>query len=289
MRKQHITPYIFIAPATVVFIVFYIYPLVYMGYLSFHSWNFIRAEKPFVGLENYISIFSDSMFYETVWNTLKYACITVALIVIIAIPLAIWINQKGRIFTATQGAVFSPHIISLVSVSMVWMWIMDVDYGLLNWVVSLFGIKSVGWLTNPNVAMYSLIFVSVWKNLGYYTLIIIAALQSIPKDLYEAAAIDKASKWRVFSKITFPMLTPTIFFISIIALINSIQVFETIDIMTGGGPINSTTTLVYYLYDEGFKHFHLGTASAAGMVLLFILMLLTILYFKVLSKRVHYQ
>ncbi|MBS4190611.1 sugar ABC transporter permease [Bacillus sp. FJAT-49705] len=289
MRKHQITPYIFIAPAILVFSVFYIYPLMYMGYLSFHSWNFISVEKPFVGLDNYIRIFSDPIFYETVWNTLKYAFFTVALIVIIAIPLAIWLNQKGRIFTAAQGAVFSPHIISLVSVSMIWMWIMDVDYGLLNWIVSLFGVKSVGWLTNPNVAMYSLIFVSVWKSLGYYTLIIIAALQSIPKDLYEAAAIDKASKWRVFSKITFPMLTPTIFFISIIALINSIQVFETIDIMTGGGPINSTTTLVYYIYEEGFNNFHLGTASAAGMVLLFILMLLTILYFKVLSNRVHYQ
>lgn len=289
MNKHRLTPYMLIAPSILVFIVFFIYPLLYMGYLSFHSWNFISPKKPFVGFDNYIRIFSDPIFYETVWNTLQYAFITVALIVIIAIPLAIWLNQNGRFFTATQGALFSPHIISLVSVSMIWMWIMDVDYGLLNWGVSLFGVKSVGWLTNPNVAIYSLIFVSVWKNLGYYTLIIIAALQSIPKDLYEAAAIDKASKWRVFSKITLPMLTPSIFFISIIALINSIQVFETINIMTGGGPINSTTTLVYYIYEQGFQHFHLGTASAAGMVLLFILMLLTILYFKVLSNRVHYQ
>lgn len=289
MKKTKVWPYVFIFPAMLIFIIFSIYPLIYMGYLSFHDWNFISPEKPFVGLDNYIHIFSDSNFYEIIWNTLEYAFWTVALIVGISVPIAVWINNKGWMYRFTQGAIFSPHIVSLVSVSMIWMWIMDVDYGLLNWVLSLFGIEAVEWLSNPDVALYSLVFVSVWKSIGFYTLIIIASLQSIPKDIYEAASLDKASKMKIFMKITLPMLTPTIFFISIIALINSVQVFETVDIMTGGGPVNSTTTLVYYIYREGFVHFNLGNASAAGMVLLGILLVLTVIYFKVLSKRVHYQ
>lgn len=289
MKGIKVWPYIFIFPALLIFIVFSIYPLIYMGYLSFHDWNFISPEKSFVGLDNYIHIFNDPNFFEIIWNTLEYAFWTVFMIVGISVPIAVWVNNKGWIYRLTQAAIFSPYIVSLVSVSMVWMWIMDEDYGLLNWILSLFGINAVQWLADPDVALYSLVFVSVWKSIGFYTLIIIAALQSIPKDIYEAASLDNAPKWKVFSKITLPMLTPTIFFITIIALINSVQVFETIDIMTGGGPANATTTLVYYIYREGFVHFNLGNASAAGMVLLVILLVLTIIYFRVMSKRVHYQ
>lgn len=289
MNRNLIRPYLMIAPALIVFILFFLYPIGYMIFLSFHDWNFISPEKRFVGLENFKRLLTDPIFLEVIRNSLVYTFLSVFFTITISLALSLWLNKKGWIYSFVQGAVFSPHIISLVSVAMLWMWIMDADYGLLNWFVTLLGFEKVPWLTDPGIALISLVIVSVWKSVGYYTLIFIAGLQSIPKNLYEAAALDKASKWREFTKITFPMLTPTLFFLTIIGLINSIQVFETISIMTAGGPVNSTKTLVYYIYENGFKFFKLGNASAAGVILLIILTVLTLIYFKVLSKKVHYQ
>lgn len=166
---------------------------------------------------------------------------------------------------------------------------MDPTNGVLNVVVSWFGAEGIGWLTNPQIALYSLIIVTVWKGVGYYTIIVIAALAAVPKTLYEAAALDRASAWRTFTRITVPAITPTIYFVIIINIINAIQTFETINIMTQGGPINSTTTLVYYIYEEGFLNFDIGPASAAGMILLGILMILTYFYFRLLGRKVQYE
>lgn len=166
---------------------------------------------------------------------------------------------------------------------------MDADYGLLNWFLNLVGIGSIAWLTSPDYALASLILVAVWKGIGFNTLVFIAGLQSIPRDLYEAAELDHTPAWRRFLRITVPMLSPTLFFLTIIGVINSFQVFETINLMTAGGPINSTNTFVYYIYQNGFQFFKIGYASAAGVILLIILSVLTVIYFKVLSKRVHYR
>ncbi|MBP2079595.1 carbohydrate ABC transporter permease [Oceanobacillus polygoni] len=289
MRSVKWRPYLFVAPAIIVFLVFFIQPIFYMIYLSFHDWNFISPDKTFVGLGNFKELLSDPMFLEVIRNTLMYTFFTVLFSISIALLMSIWLNKQGWMYSFVQGAVFSPHIISLVSIAMLWMWIMDADYGLLNWVLSLVGLEKVPWLTDPNTALSSLIIIAVWKNIGYFTLIIIAGLQSIPKHLYEAAALDRTPPWRRFAKITFPMLSPSLFFLTIIGILDSIKVFETISIITKGGPLNSTNTLVYYIYENGFIFFKIGYASAAGVILLVILSILTLLYFKVLSKRVHYQ
>ena len=289
MRSAKWRPYFFVAPAIIVFLVFFIQPIFYMIYLSFHDWNFISPDKTFVGLGNFKDLLSDPMFLEVIRNTLMYTFFTVLFSISLALLMSIWLNKQGWMYSFVQGAVFSPHIISLVSIAMLWMWIMDADYGLLNWVLSLVGLEKVPWLTDPNTALSSLIIIAVWKNIGYFTLIIIAGLQSIPKHLYEAAALDRTPPWRRFVKITFPMLSPSLFFLTIIGILDSIKVFETISIITKGGPLNSTNTLVYYIYENGFIFFKIGYASAAGVILLVILSILTLLYFKVLSKRVHYQ
>jgi len=289
VSRDFLRPYIMIAPALIVFLLFFLFPIGYMIYLSFHEWNFISPEKTYVGLKNFKRLVADPLFLEVIRNSLVYTFLSVFLTITISLALSLWLNKKGWIYSFIQGAVFSPHIISLVSVSMLWMWMMDADYGLLNWFVEKLGFEKVPWLTDPKFALISLVIVSVWKSVGYYTLIFIAGLQSIPKNLYEAASLDKTPKWRVLTKITLPMLSPTLFFLTIIGLINSIQVFETINIMTGGGPVNSTKTLVYYIYENGFVFFKLGNASAAGVILLIILTILTLIYFKVLSKKVHYQ
>ncbi|WP_339226096.1 sugar ABC transporter permease [Oceanobacillus sp. FSL K6-2867] len=289
MRLAKWRPYLLVAPAIIVFIVFFIQPIFYMIYLSFHDWNFISPDKTFVGLGNFKELLADTMFLEVIRNTLMYTFFTVLFSISISLLMSIWLNKQGWMYSFVQGAVFSPHIISLVSIAMLWMWIMDADYGLLNWILSLVGLEKVPWLTDPKTALPSLIIIAVWKNIGYFTLIIIAGLQSIPKHLYEAAALDRTPSWRRFAKITFPMLSPSLFFLTIIGILDSIKVFETISIITKGGPLNSTNTLVYYIYENGFIFFKIGYASAAGVILLVILSILTLLYFKVLSKKVHYQ
>ncbi len=285
----NIRPYAMIFPAILVFGLFFIYPIGYMIFLSFHDWNFVSPAKEFVGAENFSYLLNDRDFREVISNSFFYTFFTVFLTIGLSLLLALWLNRKGALYSFMQASIFSPHIISLVSVSMLWMWIMDSDYGLLNWVLNLVGIESVAWLTSPDYALSSLILVAVWKGIGFNTLVFIAGLQSIPKDLYEAAELDHTPPWRRFMKITVPMLSPTLFFLTIIGIINSFQVFETINLMTGGGPVNSTNTFVYYIYQYGFQFFKIGYASAAGVILLITLSVLTVIYFQVLSKRVHYR
>ncbi|WP_240033941.1 carbohydrate ABC transporter permease [Planococcus salinus] len=282
-------PYAMISPAILVFCLFFIYPIGYMVYLSFHDWNFVSPTKEFIGTANFTYLLSNLEFREVIVNSFIYTFFTVFLTIGISLLLALWLNRGGAIYSFLQASIFSPHITSLVSVSMLWMWIMDADYGLLNWALNLIGIESIPWLTSPDYALTSLIMVAVWKGIGFNTLVFIAGLQSIPKDLYEAAELDHTPPWRRFLRITVPMLSPTLFFLTIIGIINSFQVFETINLMTEGGPINSTNTFVYYIYQYGFQFFKIGYASAAGVILLVILSVLTVIYFKVLSKKVHYR
>lgn len=289
MVMSKIRPYLMVAPAITIFCLFFIYPIGYMIYLSVHEWNFVSIEKTFVGNSNFKTLFSEREFIEVMQNTFTYTALTVSMTIVISLLLALWLNRQGAVYGFVQGAIFSPHIISLVSVSMLWMWLMDTDYGLLNWFLSLFGISNVPWLTDPSTSLLSLVIVAVWKGIGFNTLIFIAGLQSIPKDMYEAAELDEASKASTFFKLTLPMLSPTLFFLTIISLIGSFQVFETISIMTKGGPINSTNTFVYYIYEYGFRFFKIGYASAAGVLLLLIVSFLTIVYFRLLSQRVHYR
>jgi sn-glycerol 3-phosphate transport system permease protein len=278
-----------IVPAIVIFIAFYIYPIFYMFYLSTTQWDLLSPTKPFVGLQNFIDLAHDQLFLQVLNNSLIYTVLSVAINMILALVLAIWMNRPGFFSSMLQGTVFSPYIISMVSVAMLWMWIMDPQYGLLNVILEFVGLPKLQWLKDPHTSLLSLILVSVWKHVGFYSLIILAGLQSIPKEIYEAADLDKTPWWRTFYKITVPMLSPTLFFLTIIGTINSFQVFETISIMTQGGPINSTNTLVYYIYENGFQFFKIGYASAAGVVLLIIISVLTILHFKFLERRVHYR
>ncbi|NGP44881.1 sugar ABC transporter permease [Bacillaceae bacterium SIJ1] len=286
---QRLRPYVMIAPAVCIFLLFFIYPIFYMMYLSFFDWNFVSPDKDFVGVSNFTTLAGDEEFRQVFRNSLIYMAAVVALTISLSLLLALWLNQKARIYGFVQGAVFSPHIISLVSVALLWMWLMDTDHGLLNWVLGLFGLPKVDWLTSPDMALWSLILVAVWKGLGFNALVFIAGLQSIPPDMYEAAALDESGPVRTFFKITLPMLSPTLFFLTVINMIGSFQVFESISIMTQGGPINSTNTLVYYIYEYGFRFFKIGYASAAGVILLVMLAILTIAYFKLMERKVHYR
>jgi sn-glycerol 3-phosphate transport system permease protein len=284
-----IRPYAMVAPSILVFLFFFIYPIFYMIYLSLHDWNFVSVNKTFVGADNFKELFDDEEFLQVVRNTFTYTLFTVSLTIVLALLIALWVNRQGTLYGVMQGIIFSPHIISLVSVSMLWMWLMDPQYGLLNWLLGSMGLPTLQWLSDPKSALFSLVIVAVWKSVGFNALVFIAGLQSISRQIYEAAALDEAGRLATFFKLTLPMLSPTLFFLVITNLIGSFQVFETISIMTDGGPVNSTSTLVFYIYQYGFRFFKIGYASAAGVVLLVIIALLTILYFKLLSRKVHYR
>ncbi|MBQ4529186.1 MAG: sugar ABC transporter permease [Lachnospiraceae bacterium] len=283
---KKILPYLMIAPAMVTSIVFLVYPIIYMFYLSFYNWNMI-GNKKFIGFDNYVSLFSDPEFMQVLINTCKFTFWTVAGFIILGLGLSLWLKSNTKINRFLQGIIFTPYVLPMVSIAFVWMWIMDTDLGLLNYVLDIFGIDKVKWLADPNVAMYSLIIVNIWKSAGYYALIFLSALQSIPKYLYEAAELDKSQPITTFFKVTLPMLSPTLFFLTLTAIISSFKVFETVNVMTDG--LNNTTTIVYYIYQYGFRYYKIGYASAVGVILMLIVSVLTIIYFAVLQKKVHYQ
>ncbi|QJC51090.1 sugar ABC transporter permease [Paenibacillus albicereus] len=287
--RDKLRPYGMVAPAILIFSVFFLYPIFYMLYLSLFEWNFVSPDKAFVGLGNFRELLADSDFRQVLSNTTVYTALTVLLTTTLSLALALWLNRAGWFHGFVQGAIFTPHIISLVSISLLWSWLMDPEYGLLNWFIGLAGFGPSQWLSHPSTSLLSLVLVAVWKGLGYNTLVFIAGLQSIPRDLFEAASLDRSRPLTTFRRIILPMLSPTIFFLVIINLIGSFQVFETIAIMTQGGPVNSTNTLVYYIYENGFRFFKIGYASAAGVILLAVVGALTLAYFRLLSSKVHYR
>lgn len=282
-------PYLFLAPSLAIFLLFDIWPLFYSLYLSFMEWNLISPTKSFVGLENYQTIFTEDEFRRALINTVVYTAGRVFISLAIALLLALMVNTQKRWARWVQAAIFSPHVISMVSVSLLWLWLMDPTGGLLNYLLGQVGIPPLKWLNASATALLSLILVAVWKVIGYDMVIFVAGLQSIPNELYEAARIDGASGPRQFWHITLPMLSPTIFFLSVTSVITSFQVFDVIKVMTGGGPGDSTNVLVYYIYQYGFRFFKLGIASAASLVLLLLVLALTLLQFKYFERKVHYN
>lgn len=289
MEIKKIRPYGMVAPALIIFLVFSIYPIGYMIYLSFHNWDLINPVKQFVGMNNFKDLINDALFLQVIRNSIVYMIVTVLGSIILGTLLAVFLNKDTRISRILQSVTFAPYVISMVSVAFIWQWIMDADYGLLNYFLNFFGISNIDWLNNTSIAIFSLAVISIWKSLGYNALIILAALKSVPKYIYEAAQIDDTKPMKVFFKITLPMISPSLFFLTIMNIISSFKVFETISLITAGGPMNSTNTLVYYIYEYGFKYNKIGYASAAGVILFLILGVITIFYFKVLSRKVHYR
>jgi sn-glycerol 3-phosphate transport system permease protein len=289
-RWEKLRPYAYVAPALLFFIVFFFYPIGYVIYLSFHDWSLLNLEeKEWVGFANFTDLFQEQDFHQVIVNTTVFTVLTVALGIGLAFLLALWLNRKAKIYGIIQGTIFSPHIISLVSVSMLWMWMMDPQYGLLNAGLEAIGLPAYEWLSDTKSALLSLVLVSVWKVVGYNTIVFIAGLQSIPRDIYEAAELDRSPRLKTLYRITVPMLSPTIFFLLVINTISSFQVFDTIAIMTQGGPVNSTNMLVYYIYEQGMDFFNGGLASAASVLLLALVGLLTLTHFAFMSRRVHYR
>ncbi len=290
-RQERLKGYLLAAPAVVLLFIFTVYPLCYLIYRSLFGGNLITKDPKFVGLENYTSLLESKDFHQVLSNTLIYTAVTVVLTMVLAVVIAAWLNSKKnrRLNELVQTCIFTPHIISMVSVSTLFLWLMDSKNGLLNILLNALGFESFPFLASPDTALFSVALVTIWKGLGYYVLLIMAALQNIPTSVYEAAEMDDTPALKTFFKITLPMISPTILFTSVVATIASFKVFDSISVMTGGGPLNSTNTLVYYIYEYAFRYGKPGQACAAGVILLVFVCVITYVQFQVSKTRVHYQ
>ncbi|MCQ2957519.1 MAG: sugar ABC transporter permease [Candidatus Gastranaerophilales bacterium] len=259
--------------------VFFFIPFFESFYISMLDYSNDIYNPDFVGITNYITLFHSSIFWKTMWNTVIYLVVAVPLLVILPLIIAIVINQKLRGITFYRVSIYLPVVVSIVVAGIAWKWLYA-DSGILNYFVTLLGFDKIGWLTDPKYSLYSVILVTVWKGLGYYMMIYLAALTSVPTDLYEAADIDGANLLQKHLTVTIPHLLPAIALVSIISSISAMKVFVEIYVMTQGGPLNSSMTVVYYIYQKAFENLDLGYASACGVVLMVIIMAISVLNIK---------
>ena len=244
--------------------------------LSFLDYSTNIYKPEFIGLENYIKLLHNPIFYKVLWNTFIYLFVAVPILAIFPLFLAVLINQKIRGVTLYKILIYLPVIVSIVVAAIAFKWLYA-DQGILNYAVTSLGFKSIGWLTDPNYALYSVIIVTIWKGIGYYMIIYLAALMSVPNELYEACDIDGASFLTKHLTVTIPHIMPTIALVTTISAISAMKVFAEIYVMTKGGPLNSSKTIVYYIYERAFENLDLGFASAMAVVLLIIVMLFSLI------------
>ncbi|WP_299744374.1 carbohydrate ABC transporter permease [uncultured Rossellomorea sp.] len=285
MRNHPLTPFLFLIPGVIILGAFIFYPMLNAIWLSFTNYNIV-TEAEFIGLENYKELFSDALFWKVLGQTLLYLLIVVPALVILPIFLAILVNQQVKGIGFFRSAYYVPVVTSMVVVGIAWKWVYA-DKGILNYILESVGLISepVNWLTSTSTSIFAVMVVTIWKGLGYYMVIYLAGLQSISDDLYEAADIDGASKWKQIWHITIPLLMPSIMIVTIMSSISAMKVFEEIYVMTGGGPLNSSKTLVFYIYEEAFDKLQMGYASAAGVILFIITLIFSVINIKFMSKK----
>lgn len=279
--------YALVGPSLALFGLVYLYPVAYSAYVSVFEWD-LMTPKRYVGLANYRELWSPE-FGEVLVNTACYSGGVVVLALGLGLALALLLNDRSRLSAGLQACIFSSYIVSWVAVSLLWVWMLDPQYGLVTYGLRLVGLRPVNWLGSPSVALWTLVLVTVWKTIGYPLVIYLAGLQAIPGDFYEAAALDGATGWKRFRFITWPLLSPTTLFLVVTLTIASFQGFDIVKIMTQGGPITSTMIYVYYIYEQAFQYFRLGRASAAVVIFFGLILLLTLLQWLVFRKRVQYS
>ncbi|HNX76202.1 MAG TPA: sugar ABC transporter permease [Candidatus Rifleibacterium sp.] len=288
-RNKDWGAYLYLMPVLVILLAFHVLPIFYSLWVSFYEWDLI-GQPEFVGAGNYSRLMDDPLFFKSLWNTIYYAAVSVPLSIMFSLIIAMLLNNPISAIGIYRTVYFIPVITSINAVAIVWNFIYHPDFGLLNKILDIFSIDPRAWLQDPTWAMPAIIFMSVWKGLGHNVIIFLAGLQNIPRHLYEAARIDGANRWQQFRHITWPLLSPTTFFIFTISVIGSFQVFSQVYMMTPrGGPLKSTMVVVYYLYRKAFEQFEFGYALAAAFVLFVIIFGCTLFNKLYLEKKVHYS
>ncbi len=291
MYGNRFSPYLMILPAMVILGIFVIWPMINLLQMSLYRGNAVKPFKEFLGLRNFHALFFVKADFQAAFrNTFVYAFGLVVLTIIFALLAAVWTFESKKLNNFCQTMFFLPHLVATLSCAFIWRWLFSSqDYGLFNAILRSFGLGSVRWLDSSQTAMICVIIMNTWKGFGYYALIIMTALKAIPTDIYEAAELDGASKVHTFFRITIPLVSPQLFLLLITITTGAFKVFDSVRIMTGGGPGRATQTLSMFIYDYAFLGSNsLGMGSAAGVVLSVMLMIITFFYFRILERRVHY-
>ena len=302
MRKSGILPeltprhreafvgYLFILPTYIGFMIFILYPLIESMRISFQEFSLLRGST-YVGLDNYAQMFADSRLRISYINTIIFTLFAVFFNAGIGLILAVMLNRRLPILMRNlyRSIFFFPVLIAHTYIAVIWRFLYQQDTGVINYYLGVFGIEPIPWLSNVHWAMAAIIILDVWKNTGFAMLVFLAGLQSIPNEYYEAAQLDGANERQLFFRITIPLLSPTIFFILVIFMIGALQVFDTIIVLTAGGPGDATRSVVLYIYEIAFRTFNMGYAAAVSMTLFAIILVLTALQFWISRRWVHYE
>jgi ABC-type sugar transport systems, permease components len=286
LRKYSVA-YLFLAPSLLGLLVFTLYPILASLYLSFTKWDGLTPIK-WVGLNNFRNLLTDETFRISLVNNFYYTGVTVPITIMLSILLALLMNNRVRGIKGFRVLYFFPNITASLAVGIIWS-AMFTQYGPINTIISFFGVSNPpGWLASTSLALPAVMMVSIWKGVGYNAVILFAGLQGVPKHLYEAAELDGANRFKQFIHVTLPGLSPVIFFSTVMGVIGSFQVFDSIMAMTQGGPGRSTNVLVYYIYNTAFQNYHFGSASAMSFVLFLIILALTLIQWKIQKRWVTY-
>jgi len=282
--RRWLDPYWMMAPTALLLGVFFFYPLLVAGYRSLFAWDLLTPPV-YVGLDNYRSLFASGEVWSTFKVTLLFSVVVVTGSMILGLALALGLNRPGRWAAFVRSAVFSAYVVSWVSVALLWLWVLDADAGALTHLLRAVGLPTADWLGDPDVALYTVAGVTIWKVAGYAMVLFIAGLQDIPHALYEAAALDGARASSRFLHVTWPLLAPTTAFVATTSLLLTFQVFDVVRVMTQGGPVHATTVFVYAIYEQVFLNLRVGRASAEVVIFFFILLALTALELWVWRRR----
>jgi multiple sugar transport system permease protein len=278
---------LFLAPSLIPLLLFTVGPMVASVGLSTLQWNLLKPPT-FVGLDNYDKLLGDTDFREAVLHTIQYVAGYLPIVLVGGLLIALALNQRLRGLAIFRTAYFLPVVTSWVVVALMWRWLLDPGTGIVNYALSIVGIVGPGWWTDPDWAMASVVIASAWKDLGFVMVILLAGLQSIPEEYYEAASVDGAGRWTRFRHITIPLLTPSLFFVLVISLINNLQVFDQVWVMTKGGPAGATSVVVEQIVRNAFSYGQMGYAAAMSWIFFLVLLVITAVQFRLQRRWVTY-
>ncbi|MEG2317043.1 MAG: sugar ABC transporter permease, partial [Clostridia bacterium] len=287
-QKNAATGYVMVSPIIIGILIFSVLPVLFSLYISFTNWDMLH-DQVWIGLDNYVKIFSGSMLGTVTKNTLVYCVIAIPGSIVLGLLLALAMNAKIKGIALYRTAFFMPNITTTVAVCIVWSWLYNKDFGLFNNILTMLGLAPIKWISSQAWAMPSVAIMSIWQAMGYDMILLTAGLKGIDETYYEAAQIDGANSWQSFRRITFPMLTPTLFFLVVTHCINYVQMFDAAFIMTDGGPGYATRTIVMQIYNTAFEYFRMGEAASYAWVLFVIVFVITVLQFKLQDKWVNYD
>jgi multiple sugar transport system permease protein/sn-glycerol 3-phosphate transport system permease protein len=286
--KEWVLFLLFMLPNLVLLGLFTFWPMIENIRLSTQRWDMISPVRVDIGLDNYRYLLENETFHRVLLNTAYFTTAAVGCSLLLGLIVALLLNQPLKLRDGARAVVFAPTLLSGAAIGIVWSYIFDPRYGLLAQVLGWINVSSPDWLNRPEWAMPGIIIVYVWKNLGFAAVIFLAGLQAIPRDLYDAAKVDGANVWWRFRSVTLPMLSPISFFLLVTSILNTFQAFDIIRVMTQGGPVDSTNTLIYYVYEQGFIAINAGRSAAASLVLFALMMIITLVQLRFTEQRVHY-